>query len=153
MNLLYVALTVGLPVFIAIILTVWVLSLRRVVNTNEVHITQSYNATTSFGRGMKDGNKYYQFPSWIPVIDDQKFDIFLPADRIYDKLIDNHIVFGGQCRHRIDCQSGPVAGCAALRVSDDDAVTSGIARNGCCEGVTRAGRAIYRRPVFAPLIG
>ena len=68
MNLLYVALTVGLPVFIAIILTVWVLSLRRVVNTNEVHITQSYNATTSFGRGMKDGNKYYQFPSWIPVI-------------------------------------------------------------------------------------
>lgn len=58
---------------IAVVVTVlttvkWVLSLRRVVNTNEVHIVQSNKETISYGKDMPKGNTYYEWPSWIPII-------------------------------------------------------------------------------------
>lgn len=46
----------------------WILSLRRVVNTNEVHIVQSKKNTVSYGKGMEKGNTYYEWPSWLPFI-------------------------------------------------------------------------------------
>ena len=52
---------VGLFVLIA-------LMLRRVVSTNEVHIVQSARSTTSYGKDTKNGNSYYEWPSWIPFI-------------------------------------------------------------------------------------
>ncbi len=45
-----------------------VLSLRRVVPTNMVHIVQSKKSSTPYGRGKPAGNTYYEWPSWIPVI-------------------------------------------------------------------------------------
>lgn len=45
-----------------------ILKLRTVVPTNMVHIVQSKKGATSYGRGRKDGNIYYVWPSWIPVI-------------------------------------------------------------------------------------
>jgi flotillin len=40
--------------------------LRRVVPTNMVHIVQSSNLTTSYGKGKQNGNTYYAIPSWVP---------------------------------------------------------------------------------------
>lgn len=45
-----------------------ILTLRRVVPTNMVHIVQSKSASTPYGRGKPAGNTYYEWPSWIPVI-------------------------------------------------------------------------------------
>jgi flotillin len=49
-------------------LTVWVVNLRRVVSTNEVHIIQSSKKTVSYGKDQETGNTYYEWPSWIPFI-------------------------------------------------------------------------------------
>lgn len=77
-----------------IALVKWVLSLRRVVATNEVHIVQSSKKTTSYGKDTADnaGNTYYEWPSWIPVIGVQKivlpvsvFDLDLREYDAYDK--------------------------------------------------------------------
>lgn len=61
---------IGFVIFAALVVftTVWVLSLRRVVNTNEVHIVQSNKKTTSYGKDLEAGNKYYEWPSWIPFV-------------------------------------------------------------------------------------
>lgn len=60
----------GFVVFAAVIgiAVFWVLSLRRVVSTNEVHIIQSSKQTVSFGKDQEAGNTYYEWPSWIPII-------------------------------------------------------------------------------------
>lgn len=44
------------------------LLLRRVVAANEVHIVQSSRATTSYGKDSGNGNTYYEWPSWVPVL-------------------------------------------------------------------------------------
>lgn len=54
-------------VFFAVI-AFWVVTLRRVVNTNEVHIVQSSKTTVSYGKDQEAGNTYYAWPSWIPLI-------------------------------------------------------------------------------------
>lgn len=46
----------------------WVVSLRRVVETNMVHIVQSAKKTVSYGKDRENGNTYYQWPSWIPIV-------------------------------------------------------------------------------------
>jgi flotillin len=62
-------LIVGLVLVATIVCVgVWVVSLRRVVNTNEVHIIQSSKKTVSYGKDQEAGNTYYEWPSWIPVI-------------------------------------------------------------------------------------
>jgi flotillin len=62
--------TIGLMLAIAFTLVTvfWVLGLRRVVSTNEVHIIQSSKQTVSFGKDQESGNTYYEWPSWIPII-------------------------------------------------------------------------------------
>lgn len=42
--------------------------LRRVVPTNEVHIVQSAKQTKSYGKDTGNGNTYYQWPQWLPVL-------------------------------------------------------------------------------------
>jgi flotillin len=51
-----------------VLTTIWVISLRRVVSTNEVHIIQSSRKTVSYGKDQEAGNTYYEWPSWIPLI-------------------------------------------------------------------------------------
>lgn len=76
------------------VLVVWVISLRRVVPTNEVHIIQRADKTVSYGKDTKDGlgNTYYEFPSWIPVLGVTKtvlpvsvFSLDIDGYEAYDK--------------------------------------------------------------------
>jgi flotillin len=82
---LALAAVLGLTGFIA-------LFLRRVVPTNEVHIIQSSKKTTSYGKDTTNGNTYYEWPSWLPVIGISKvimpvsvFDLDLESYEAYDK--------------------------------------------------------------------
>lgn len=70
----------------------WVLSLRRVVATNEVHIVQSTKLTKSYGKDTEHGNTYYEWPSWIPILGISKitlpvsvFDLDLNEYEAYDQ--------------------------------------------------------------------
>lgn len=67
MNLIMLG-VLGVVALIATLLTIWIVSLRRVVNTNEVHIVQSAKRTVSYGKDQEAGNTYYQWPSWLPRI-------------------------------------------------------------------------------------
>jgi flotillin len=70
MDFTIVPAVVGVIILVAVLalLTFWVLTLRRVVSTNEVHIIQSSKRTVSYGKDQDSGNTYYEWPSWIPVI-------------------------------------------------------------------------------------
>lgn len=77
---------------ISLNIVISVLKLRRVVNTNEVHIVQSGGQTTSYGKDTGNGNTYYEWPTWIPVIGMTKtvlpmsnFDVDLQSYEAYDK--------------------------------------------------------------------
>lgn len=63
-NLLFIACAAVLIVAALIIL--YVLGLRRIVPTNEVHIVQRDSKTISYGKDMENGNVYYQIPAWVP---------------------------------------------------------------------------------------
>lgn len=78
---------------VIILSALWVLSLRRIVPTNEVHIIQRGSETISFGKGSNEsrGNVYYEFPSWIPkfgvtktVLPVSVFDVSLTDYEAYD---------------------------------------------------------------------
>lgn len=60
----------GLLVGLMIVASLYVMSLRVVVPTNEVHIVQKGSKTISYGQDTKDnaGNVYYAFPEWLPII-------------------------------------------------------------------------------------
>ena len=86
-----------LGILIAILIVVaviikWILSLRRVVPTNMVHIVQKSKATISYGKGQDAGNVYYEWPSFLPLIGITKrelpvsnFDLDLHDYEAYDK--------------------------------------------------------------------
>lgn len=66
--------------------------LRRIVETNEVHIVQSRGMTKSYGSGSGNGNVYYEWPTWIPVLGVTKtvlpisvFKLELDSYDAYDK--------------------------------------------------------------------
>lgn len=74
------------------VLTLLAMSFRRVVATNEVHIVQSAKSTTSYGKDTNNGNTYYEWPSWVPVLGITKivlpvsvFDLDLNGYEAYDK--------------------------------------------------------------------
>lgn len=84
--------------FLAVSLFIkWVLSLRVVVPTSEVHVVQRAGETILYGKAAqtkdnKTGNAYYAFPSWLPVIGITKtvlgtgiFDRDLKDYEAYDK--------------------------------------------------------------------
>lgn len=56
----------SLVALLAVIVPIWLITLRRVVNTNEVHIVQSSGKTVSYGKGEVAGNTYYAIPAWVP---------------------------------------------------------------------------------------
>lgn len=58
----------GVLALVGLGLVAWIILLRRVVSTNEVHIIQSSTKTVSFGKDQEAGNTYYEWPSWIPRI-------------------------------------------------------------------------------------
>ena len=60
-KLLFVLLFLGLVALIGYIMT-----LRKVVATNEVHIVQSKNKTVVYGKNTKTGNVYRAIPPWVP---------------------------------------------------------------------------------------
>lgn len=68
------------------------ITLRRVVSTNEVHIVQSANKTTSYGKDTANGNSYYEYPAALPFVGVTKivlpvsvFDLDLANYEAYDK--------------------------------------------------------------------
>lgn len=80
----------GIACFFALF-TFIALLLRRVVPTNEVHIVQSTKHTKSYGKDTPNGNTYYEWPAWIPIIGISKivmpvsvFDLHLVAYEAYD---------------------------------------------------------------------
>lgn len=52
-------------VFVGLLMAVF---LRRIVQTNEVHIIQSRGKTKSYGTASGNGNVYYEWPTWMPFI-------------------------------------------------------------------------------------
>ncbi|MDR1050865.1 MAG: hypothetical protein LBP95_07265, partial [Deltaproteobacteria bacterium] len=73
-------------------LLAWIVSLRRIVPTNVVHIVQRSNSTTSYGAGLPAGNTYYDWPSCLPVVGIavrvlpvSNFDLDLSGYEAYDK--------------------------------------------------------------------
>lgn len=44
------------------------ISLRRVVPTNAIHIVQSGKSTVSYGKDQAAGNTYYAWPTWVPLV-------------------------------------------------------------------------------------
>ncbi len=84
-------LILGLPSLVFVIIVIYILSLRRIVPTNVVHIVQRGEKTVSYGIG-KGTNVYYKFPSWIPklgvvvrILPVSNFDIDLLKYSAYDK--------------------------------------------------------------------
>lgn len=81
----------GVPFLLAFSLTIYILTLRRIVPTNVVHIVQRGSKTVSYGVG-KGSNVYYAFPKWFPVIGVEvrelpvsNFDIQLIKYSAFDK--------------------------------------------------------------------
>lgn len=72
----YIYLAVALMAFIIITFLI-AISFRRIVSTNEVHIVQSQKSTISYGKDTKNGNVYYEWPSWIPLLGVSK--VILPV--------------------------------------------------------------------------
>jgi flotillin len=58
-------LIISIPSVIMLLVGLWMLTLRRIVPPNMVHIVQRGTKTVSYGVG-KRSNVYYAFPSWIP---------------------------------------------------------------------------------------
>ena len=88
---IYQSLLFGVPALVGISIFLYVLSLRRIVPTNVVHIVQRGDKTVSYGVG-KGSNVYYEFPSWLPkigvmvrVLPVSNFDIDLAKYSAYDK--------------------------------------------------------------------
>jgi len=91
LSTLLTILLIGGPSLFAVAIIFYVLSLRRVVPTNAVHIVQRGKQTISYGVGQEQGNVYYEFPIWLPkfgvekrVLPVSNFDIELKAYSAYD---------------------------------------------------------------------
>lgn len=83
--------TYTIPAVVLFAVIVYVLSLRRIVPTNVVHIVQRSSKTVSYGVG-KGSNVYYEFPKWLPKwgvevreLPVSNFGVDLPKYSAYDK--------------------------------------------------------------------
>jgi flotillin len=83
-------LIIAVPSLVLLLSFLWVLTLRRIVPPNMVHIVQRGNKTVSYGVG-KRSNVYYKFPAWIPSLGIivrelpvSNFDIELKSYSAYD---------------------------------------------------------------------
>ena len=64
-NMFFWAYVAGGIIFVWLV--IWVMTLRKVVSTEVVHIVQRKSSTVSYGVGCKK-NAYYKFPPWLPVL-------------------------------------------------------------------------------------
>ncbi|MDA3047974.1 SPFH domain-containing protein [Campylobacter sp. JMF_08 NE1] len=78
-------------VAIVVICVLAAMYFRTVVETNEVHIVQSARKTQSYGKDTGNGNVYYNFPGWVPILGVSKiilpvsvFSIKIEAYEAYD---------------------------------------------------------------------
>jgi flotillin len=83
--------SIAVPSILGFLILIYVLSLRRIVPTNVVHIVQRGNQTVSYGTN-KESNVYYEWPKWLPklgvsvrVLPVSNFDIDLRRYEAYDK--------------------------------------------------------------------
>jgi flotillin len=90
-DVIYLSLVYGVPALFGFIVVFYVLSLRRIVPTNVVHIVQRGNQTVSYGT-KKSSNVYYEWPGWLPklgvtvrVLPVSNFDVDLRRYEAYDK--------------------------------------------------------------------
>ena len=90
-DVIYSSLMYGIPSLILVVVVLYVLSLRRIVPTNVVHIVQRGNQTVSYGT-KKSSNVYYEWPGWLPklgvtvrVLPVSNFDVDLRRYEAYDK--------------------------------------------------------------------
>lgn len=88
---IYSILMYGIPSLFLLVVILYVLSLRRIVPTNVVHIVQRGSQTVSYGT-KKSSNVYYEWPKWLPklgvtvrVLPVSNFDIELRRYEAYDK--------------------------------------------------------------------
>jgi flotillin len=126
-----------LGIFAFVVFVVMAILFREVVPTNYVHIVQSTNKTTSYGKDQKAGNTYYHWPSWVPrfgvkviKLPVSVFDVELNDYAAYDKervpfLVDIMAFF------RIDDSN-----MAAQRVADFDELQAQL--EGILQGATRS---------------
>lgn len=63
-----IGLSVTAVLLIGILWALIAILFRMVVPVNAVHIVQSRGKTISYGKDSSNGNSYYKWPSWIPVI-------------------------------------------------------------------------------------
>lgn len=97
-------LVIGSVVLLAVIKIIfWILNLRRVVSTNEVHIVQSRASTKSYGKDTENGNTYYEFPVWLPKLGITK--IVLPVSVFDIDLIDYEAYDKGRLPFVVDVKS------------------------------------------------
>ena len=90
-TLILPAILVGVPSVFLFGVLFYILSLRRIVPTNVVHIVQRGSQTVSYGVG-KESNVYYEWPAWLPILGVSvrelpvsNFDIDLIEYSAYDK--------------------------------------------------------------------
>ncbi|MDR0472969.1 MAG: hypothetical protein LBH43_04805 [Treponema sp.] len=76
----------------ALIIVVKILRLRRIVPADMVHVVQTGKKTTSYGKNTNNGNVYYQWPKWLPILGVEvkdlpvsNFDMPLNNYEAYDK--------------------------------------------------------------------
>lgn len=89
---LFIAAVCVLGGIFIITLIVKILKLRRIVPADMVHVVQTNKKTTSYGKNTGNGNVYYQWPKWIPVLGVEvkqlpvsNFDMPLNNYEAYDK--------------------------------------------------------------------
>jgi flotillin len=113
----------GVLILVAVLaaFTFWVLTLRRVVSTNEVHIIQSSKRTVSYGKDQDSGNTYYEWPSWIPVIGINV--IKLPVSVFSLRLKDYEAYDSGRLPFVLDLE-------AFFRISDSNVAAQRVAHFG-----------------------
>ena len=81
------------PIIAMFLVIIVVLSLRRIVPTNEVHVVRSGPQTYCYGATENSkGNIYYEFPAWVPFFGVSVtkfginvFDLDIPDYEAYDK--------------------------------------------------------------------
>jgi flotillin len=88
------------------------------VPTNEVHIVQSSKLTTSYGKDTENGNTYYEWPSWIPVVGITK--IILPVSVFDLDLTDYEAYDKGRLPFKIDVK-------AFFRIADSNLAAQRVA--------------------------
>lgn len=110
---------------------------RRVVATNEVHIVQYRNETVSFGKDTPNGNVYYEWPSFLPVIGVTK--IVLPVS-VFDIELKNYAAYDiGRVPFILDIQAFfrvRNSNIAAARISSFDELQEQLI--GVLQGAVRA---------------